>query len=330
MTRIIVASGGFCQRLRERRYNGTMQVADRKTRAKGHTIEDTPQLFKHDVAEQVLLSVHLLGKPTAAQLLRLHRDHVSGQQALWKVLSRLTGSQQLLASITPLEIERPSVFMPKVYLDTTKSRRHLQRTKAIPFRRPPELPSRDWRFLRHDVEMVDELVTFELTNRTRGMRFGYESHYDIEGERVYPAVTITDGDLTHSLKPQPDKTMINGDYHQIHEKDLGEETIGLGHIMRDATVTRKHLVYDQLERSGVLDELGWGKRIYTYTIDGKKRTQTSSRKRIKSALEHMPDLPIREKTFYVDRQSFMEAGDDVSTLEWIRGDGKVMRLPCYR
>ncbi len=308
-----------------------MQLADRKTRPKGHSIVDSPQLFKHEIAEQVLLSVHLLGKPTAAQLTRLHADQVSGGRAMREVLTRLSGaSQQLLASITPIEIQRPSVFMPKVYLDTTKSRRHLEKFKAIPFRRPPELPSRDWRFLRHDVEMVDELISFELTARRRGSQFGYESHYDVAGERVYPAVTISNDDLTHTLKPQPDKTLINGDYHQIHEKDLGEETIGLGHIMRDATLTRKHLVYDQLERTGILDELGWGKRIYTYIIDGKKRSQISSRKRIKSALEHMPDLPIREKTFFVDRQSFMEAGDDVSAVEWVRGDGKQVRLPCYR
>lgn len=308
-----------------------MQIAERATRAKGHAIEDIPQLFRSEIAEQVLLSVHLLGKPTAAQLTRLHADQVSGGRAMREVLIRLSGaSQQLLANITPIEIDRPGMFMPKIYLDTTKSRRHLQKTKAIPFRRVSELPSRDWRFLRHDVEMCDELISFELTSRTRGSRFGYESHYDIEGERIYPAVTITDGDLTHTLKPQPDKTLINGEYHQILETDKGEETIGLGHIMRDATLTRKHLVYDQLERRGTLDELGWGKRIYTYIIDGKKRTQASSRKRIKSALEHMPELPVKEKTFFVDRQSFMEAGDDVSALQWVRGDGKQMCLPCYR
>lgn len=185
-----------------------MQIAERRTRPSGHAIVDTPQLFKYELAEQVLLSVHLLGKPTAAQLTRLHADQVSGERAMLEVLTRLSGpSRQLLASITPIEIERPTVFMPKIYLDTTKSRRHLQKTKAIPFRRPSELPSRDWRFLRHDVDMVDELISFELTNRGRGARFGYESHYDIEGARIYPAVTITDGELIHTLKPQPDKTM---------------------------------------------------------------------------------------------------------------------------
>lgn len=236
----------------------------------------------------------------------------------------------MLNVINPIDIAQPFRKLPYVYLDTTRSRRHLQHTRQVPFKRPPVLPSRDWRFLRHDVDLVDELVSFELTARTQDVSFGYESHYDVDGDRVYPRLTITDGELTHALRPQPDSTMIFNGYHLIHEKDLGEETVELGNIIRDATVGRKHLVYDQLERSGALDALGWGKRLYTYTIDSKRGTETSSRKRVKRCLETIPELQIREKTFFVDRQSFMEAGDNLWDLKWIRGDGTVMKLPCCR
>jgi len=232
--------------------------------------------------------------------------------------------------ITPIEITRPSQFMPKVYLDTTRSRRHLEKTRGILFKRPPEKPSRDWRFLRHDVTLVDELISFELTARGRRDCFGYESSYDINGDRIYPSVTITDGDLTHSLRPQPDKTLIYGDHRLIIEHDCGEETIELGNIIRDATVARKHLVYDQLHRTGALDRLGWSRVIFLFIINAKKRSQTASRKRIKRCLETIPDGVDPRLSYFVDRQSFMEAGDDISGLSWLRGDGVVTTLPCFR
>lgn len=235
----------------------------------------------------------------------------------------------MLAVIKPLNINFPTRFLSHIYLDTTKSRRHLEQIRSIPFKRPPELPSRDWRFLRHDVTQVDELISLELTARQHGIPFGYESHYDITGARVYPSVTITYDDLTHTLKPMPDKTIIVGDYHLIYEHDCGEETIDVGNIIRDATLGRKHLVYDQLHRSGTLDRLGWQKVIYTYIIDGRKGTQSASRKRIKSCIETMPTVSIRDRVYFVDRQSFMDAGDDVSKVQWMRGDGKITALPCF-
>lgn len=64
--------------------------------------------------------------------------------------------------------------------------------------------------------------------------------------------------LTHTLTPRPDKTLIISSHHVIVEHDCGEETIELSNIIRDATIARKHLVYDQLERSRALDDLGCG------------------------------------------------------------------------
>ena len=116
----------------------------------------------------------------------------------------------------------------------------------------------------------------------------------------------------------------------ILEEDLGEETITLGNIIRDATVIRKQLVYEQLERTGHLDTLGWGKRIYFYVMKGKKDTKTSARKRIASAVGAIPASVNPHRFFFVDRQSFDATGDDISNLTWLRGDGAVMQLPCWR
>ena len=305
----------------------TSSLADLRS---DHINGSLPKLFKPDIEDRVLLSCHLLGKPTAEQLFRLHSDQVSGARAMRSIVGRLSRSPEgFLSVIKPIDITNTSRSLPYLYLDTTKSRRHLEKTCAVPFRRPPELPSRDWRFLRHDVTLVDELVSFELSARARSVRFGYESHFDLTGDPVYPPITVTNDDLTHTLTPRPDKTLIIGDFHAVLEHDCGEETIELSNIIRDATIARKHLVYDQLERSGALDDLGWGKRLYLYIIDGKRGTKASSRKRIKTCLKNIPDAVLRQKIYFTDRQTFMEAGNDVSAVEWVRGDGRIQPLPCW-
>lgn len=246
-------------------------------------------LFECDLEDRLLLSVHLLGKPTSAQLFRLHRGQFSNLQDVQAATARLSRDpHKMLARIVPIDLTNTSRRLPHVFLDTLASRRHIEKAFGIPFKRPPVPPSRDWRFLRHDVELVADKISVELTARVRATPFGYQSHFDDDGAPIYPRVTITDGTLTHTLQPRPDDTLIVGDYHLILEGDCGEETITLGNIIRDATVGRKQLVYDQLERMGTLDNLGWGKRIYCYVMEGKKPTKTSARKRISRCIVRCP------------------------------------------
>ena len=246
-----------------------------------------------------------------------------------RMLDRLarTGA---LAVIKPIDLNFPSRHMSHLYLDTTMSRRHLETAFGIPFRRPPELPSRDWRFLRHDATLADELISFELTARAHSLPFAYESHWDDDGKRLYPKVTIAHDDLIHTLRPQPDKTLFINGHRIILEHDCGEETIEISNIIRDATIARKHLVYDQLARMGAFDQLGWRKVVSLFIIDGKKGTMESSRKRIRRCVATIPDTVDARRIFFIDRQAFMETGDDVATLQYLRGDGQVMLLPCFR
>ena len=287
-------------------------------------------LFEAPIEDRILLSCHLLGKPTVAQFYRLHAGEFAGIRSVNRLLEPIKKSDdRMLAVIQPIDIEQISRKLPHIYLDTTQSRRRIQKLFGVPYRRTPELPSCDWRFLFHDVTMVDELISFELTARGHGLPFGYESHFDEDGKQVYPKVTISDGQLVHPIQPKPDKTLIVGDYHLVLEHDCGEETVSLGHIMRDATIARKQLVYEQLERDGALDRLGWNKRLYLYVINGKRRTKKSSRTRIKSCIETLPETVDPHRFFFIDRQTFMEAEDDISRLMWMRGDGQVMELPCW-
>ncbi|MEM9423094.1 MAG: hypothetical protein AAF986_11470 [Pseudomonadota bacterium] len=293
------------------------------------TAKNERVLFRN-LDDEILLDCHLLGKPTAEQLMRLHQDHVTTIQQMRSTMRRLsTGPDRLLSRLKPFDIETPIRALPYVYLDTRLSRRHLEQVFGVPYRRVPPVPSRDWRFLRHDVEMVDELITYQLTAKKYGIPFGYQPHFDADGLRVYPKVEIAWDNLTHTLRPEPDRTLIIGDYHVIHEKDLGQETIECGNIIRDATVGRKHLVYDALLRSGTLDHLGWNKKIIVYSIDSLRGTQKASRKRVKRCLETIPEHVDHTKIFFTDRQSFMSAGDDLAELDFVRGDGRVMPLPCW-
>jgi hypothetical protein len=63
--------------------------------------------------------------------------------------------------------------------------------------------------------MVDELISFELPARGLGIPFCYEPHFDAIGEPIYPKVTIHNDGLKHKLRPQPDKTLVVGNYHLI-------------------------------------------------------------------------------------------------------------------
>lgn len=302
----------------------------------GSTIAQSPRnqpapqtLFQADIEEQLLLSVHLLAKPTVKQLHRLHQNQI-GHRKVQEVLKGLTGRRGYLNVIKPIEIERPQLPLPYVYLDTRQSRRLIEATFGIPFRRVPSLPSRDWRFLRHDVMLVDELVSLELTAHRLGVPYGYQSHFDAEGEPLFPKVTVSDANLVHQLRPQPDKTLIVGNTRLVIEFDCGEEQITLGNVIRDSSIERKFLVYETVERSGVLDRLGWGKRSYLFVVTTRAGTKSSARKRIKSMIAALPEQVDRKRFYFVDRETHQSAGDNVSSVEWLRGDGRITRLPCWR
>lgn len=237
---------------------------------------------------------------------------------------------EMFSVIAPIDLRQPAYKLPYVYLDTTKSRRHLEATRGLVFKRPPPVPGRNWDFLYHDVTLVDDLVTFELTARRHGVPFGYESHHTLDGKRLYPKVSITHNNITATIRPDPDATLIFGDYHIILEHDCGEESIAATNVLRDATLGRKHLVYDRLERDGFFDRVGWQKRIKVYTVEGKRRTAQSSKKRVKSCIEAIPDVVDKQTIFFIDRQTFLDAGDNILQLSFMRGDGKMMPLPCFR
>lgn len=85
------------------------------------------RLFSGDLKEQVLLSVHLLGKPTAAQLHRLHANVVRHLQDMRAILASLArGNDAMLNCIRPVDVDDLFLTLPYVYLDTTKSRRYLE------------------------------------------------------------------------------------------------------------------------------------------------------------------------------------------------------------
>ncbi|MEL7275564.1 MAG: hypothetical protein AAGK98_03765 [Pseudomonadota bacterium] len=282
------------------------------------------------MADRVLLSCHLLGKVTAEQLYRVHREEISTDRQMRALLLRLsTGEDRLLQRIKPTDIEQPIRSLPYVYLDTWASRRRIEQVFGVPFRRPPEPPSRDWRFLEHDATLSDDIISFELTACALNLPFGHQTHFDAEGAPLFPKVMVTDGQHTHTLRPRPDKTLIVGGYHLVHEHDQGEEQVSLGHIIRDNTIARKALVYEAVEASGKLDQLGWGPRLYTFIVNGKKRTRASSRKRIQTMIETLPREVNPARFYFIDRQTHQAAGDDVSAVSWLRGDNRAMQLPVW-
>lgn len=282
-------------------------------------------LFSDDVRARVLLSVHLLGKPTAAQLYRLHADMVSNIEAMRSILASLSrGPNAMLNMIKPVDVNNLFRVLPYVYLDTTKSRRFLEQHRGIVFKRPPPKPGRNWDFLYHDVTMCDDLVPMELTARKFGDPFWYQSFWREDGKPFIPRVSISHGGQTKTLRPEPDAMPVYGDCLIKLEHDCGKETIKVSDITAGNTLGRKELVYEQLERDGFWDKTGYQKRIRLYVIEGKRRTKKSSRARVRGCVRNYPDRLDPKQTFYTDRYTYLEAGDDLSKLECIRADGQAM------
>jgi|GEM_PF-4233896 len=283
-------------------------------------------LFSSGVEEQILLSVHLLGKPTAAQLFRLHEREVGTLRRMQGILRRLsTGPDRMLNVIKPFDIAKPILSLPYVYLDTTKSRRFIEQRFGVPFRRPPEVPSRDWRFLRHDVTMCDELVAFELIAKKLGVPFGYQPLIDAEGKHILPKVEIAHNGLTHQLRPQPDKILLVGGTHIFLEHDCGHETIECGNIIRDATIGRKQLVYDALFLS---DPWRWSQSIVVYVLSSKANSTAKEKRRIKKCLDAMPEMVNSRRLFFVVL-SEITAASMMSDVSWYRGDGGLEEPSCW-
>lgn len=282
-------------------------------------------LFSDDVRERVLLSVHLLGKPTAAHLYRLHSDIVPNIQSMRSILASLSrGPDAMLNVIKPVDVNDLFRVLPNVYLDTTKSRRFLEQYRGIVFKRPPPTPGRNWDFLYHDVTMCDDLVPLELTARKYGDPFHYQSFWKEDGKPFLPKVKISHEDQEKMLRPEPDAMPVYGDCLIKLEHDCGKETIRVSDITAGNTLGRKELIYEQLERDGFWDKVGWQKRIRLYVIEGKRRTKKSSRARVRGCICDYPEWLDPKQTFYTDRYSYLEAGDDLSELECIRADDQAM------
>jgi hypothetical protein len=90
------------------RYTGLMTFVTRKTEPVSQEKTPNQSLFKTDVSDRVLLSVHLLGKPTADQLFRLHSDIISTPQKMRSIMASFRAKpEHLLAAIKPIDIASP-------------------------------------------------------------------------------------------------------------------------------------------------------------------------------------------------------------------------------
>lgn len=304
------------------------------------TVEKTArtQLFR-TLEDDILWSVHQLGKPTAAQLFRLHKrtatypqgvPHIEAMRAMLKGLSQ--GPERLLQCIKPVDPDVLGMKLPWVYIDTRLSRKRLEDVFGIPYRRVPSVPSCNWNYLVHDVELVDDLSGYEMTAKAHQLRHAYVPHISKPGEHLYPEVKISWEGVEATIKPAPDRTLINNDYIILHEKDRGHETLEPGNVLRDATVGRKHLVYEELIRMGFFRDLGFkdNQVLVVFSIDGLRRTEKSSRNRIKECIDKLPYPVNPKRTYFGTTQSFIRNMADLTQMTFQRADGKLGPLPCYK
>lgn len=285
---------------------------------------------REQLKSEILLSVHHLGTPTAQHLYRLMHPKVPSLREMQRLLRELTlPSSKMLNYIDPIDIESGARFPKRIYVDTTGSRRHIESMFGIPYRKPPRLRSRALNFLTHDIELSESLVCLARTTRRYGLPFGYEFKYGIDGKDLFPKVTVTHEGRSKDIVPNPDKIPYVNGYRIIWEYDAGSEQIGIGDIYRDATVTRKFLMYDQLSRSGFFKRLGWNKTIFVYVTRNREDTVEGSIARAQSFQEAIPARVRKDCIFIAPRHSYLDADSNLENYAFTRGDGVSATLPCF-
>ena len=98
------------------------------------------------------------------------------------------------------------------------------------------------------------------------------------------------------------------------------------------SIYRKELAYDWLKRKNALAAYGIPNKKWCvpFTVQGKDKSQRGASVRVRTCLEKMPAHENRQLFYFIEQHVFAEAGDQVHKLEWIRGDGVRMPLPCFQ
>lgn len=297
------------------------------------------QLFR-TLEDDIILTVHNLVRPSAEHLFQIHRQTDTYPQGvkhlkdMRRILNELIAREKpLLQQIKPVDPDGDGYFLPHLYRDTNWSRKRLREiTNIFPTRLATKITSY-YRAHEHDYENSADLVAYTLTSRKYQQPFAYLPHLCEEKGFLYPKVTVEYEDQVAILRPKPDKTVCIWKYLNWHEHDMGHEQIEVGILVRDATIIRKLLVFQKLIDLGFFQKLGYKDRdvFMTFSINSLARKDTSSRKRIKECIDKFPsDLVDPKRVYFGTKQAFDQHEDDLSQMQFMRADGKLMQLPCYR
>lgn len=291
----------------------------------------TPELNR-PIFGEVMLSVHRLNRPTLSHLEYIHCRAGFTSESLRKIVRHLERTG-FLSHLKQFDPEHPFRNLPYVFVDTTKSRRYLERCYGVPYRRishkrrPVRVPTSD---LNHDFGIASFLSQLHASAARTGEVMRYQDQIMPGGRALNHPVTVVDGQKFKHTTIKPDGVCMVGEWTLLPEVDCGSMDVRPENI-EVRSIYRKMLAYDWLKRQDGLQAYGFQNRkwIVPFTVQGKDKSQKGAAVRVKSCVEKMPSHVNRNLFFFVEQHVFAEAGNRVHELEWQRGDGKRMTLPCF-
>lgn len=307
-----------------------MDMAEAHTAQSEMTI-DNVQLDR-PVYGEVMLSVHRLNRPTLSHLERIHCRAGFTSESLRKIVRHLERTG-FLSHLKQFDPEHPFRNLPYVFVDTTKSRRYLERCYGVPYRRishkrrPVRVPTSD---LNHDFGIATYLSQTHASAVLTGEVMKYQDEIMAGAVALNHPVTVVDGHKVIKTSVKPDGVCMIGDWALLPEIDCGSMDVRPDDIEK-RSIFRKELAYDWLYKKNALAAYGFQNKKWCvpFTIQGKDKTKKGATMRVNSCLDKMPAHVNRNLFFFVEQHVFVEAGSQVHELEWIRGDGKRMTLPCF-
>ncbi|MGR3837895.1 MAG: replication-relaxation family protein [Cognatishimia sp.] len=280
-----------------------------------------------------MLSVHRLNRPTLSHLEYVHCRPGFTRESLRKVVRQLerTGYLSHLQQFDPVH---PYRNLPYVFVDTTQSRRYLERFYGVPYRRishkrrPVRVPTGD---LNHDFGIATFLSQLHASAAATGEVMRYQDEIMPGGISLNHPVTVVDGQTFKQTSVKPDGVCMIGEWALLPEIDCGSMDVRPESI-DGRSIYRKELAYDWLKRKDALSAYGFHNKrwIVPFTIQGKDKSQRGASRRVQTCLEKMPAHVNRQLFYFIEQHVFAGAGNQVHKLEWIRGDGVRMPLPCFQ
>ena len=281
-----------------------------------------------DEYSAILRAVHILDYVRIDQLIRLLATSKENESSFRYTVRDLVFSGHLRCTQQP-DPTGNRRKMPYVYSDTTKGRREIEQRLKIPFHPLSHKPATSVHFFPHNLGMSDVMISFMKTARKYDIPVKHTHDITAQGIRFKYPVTIAHQNQSLSFALNPDQSFALGRIYVFPEYCRGRMDVR-NDDLRIPSLFKKILGYHQLKRNANFkNAFGVREFIVPFIINSRADNKEGAQERIANTIRKMPRRADRKLFYFIDPFTLAEAGDDISKLEWLRGDGKCCSLPTF-